>query len=61
MLSTDSTATVLTSELAARSRNRRKAVDGVWIFFWYIVLSVVALALALPLTIMAIVSAGAFR
>lgn len=49
MLSTDSTATVLTSELAARSRNRRKAVDGVWAFFWYIVLSFVALALALPL------------
>jgi len=49
MLSTDSTATVLTSELAARSRTRRRALDGAWAFFWYIVLSVVALGLALPL------------
>ncbi len=49
MLSTDSTATVLTSELATRSRNRRKAIDGAWAFFWYIVLSLIALALALPL------------
>ena len=49
MLSTDSTANILTSELAARSRTRRKAIDGAWAFFWYIVLSVVALGLALPL------------
>lgn len=49
MLSTDSNANLLTSELAARSRNRRKAIDGAWAFFWYIVLSLVALALALPL------------
>lgn len=49
MLSTDSNAQLLTSELAARSRMRRRAFEGVWAFFWYIVLSVVALALALPL------------
>ena len=49
MLSTDSTANILTSEVAARSRTRRKAIDGAWAFFWYIVLSVVALGLALPL------------
>jgi multiple sugar transport system permease protein len=49
MLSTESTPTLLTSERAARSRTRRQAIDGAWAFFWYIVLSLIALSLALPL------------
>ncbi len=49
MLSTDSNANVLTSGLAARSRARRRARDGAWAIFWYIVLTIIGIALALPL------------
>ncbi|MBI3961034.1 MAG: carbohydrate ABC transporter permease [Chloroflexi bacterium] len=49
MLSTDSNASLLTSGLAARSRARRRTIDGAWAFLGYIILTVVGIALALPL------------
>ncbi len=49
MLSTNSNPQLLNSELAVRSRTRRRAIDGAWAIFWYIILSLIALCLALPL------------
>lgn len=49
---TESTSNPLTSDfasLAARSRSRRRALEGIWAIFWYIILSAVGIALALPL------------